>query len=82
MKSKPLTVEAQMDEIREAAAQVQEEAVQFLREIIRIPSLSGHEGKVVEAVSRQMEAVGFDEVRVDPFGNVMGRIGHGKRILA
>ncbi len=82
MRSKPVAVEAQMDEIREAAAQVQEEAVQFLREIIRIPSLSGHEGKVVEAVSRQMEAVGFDEVRVDPFGNVMGRIGHGKRILA
>ena len=71
----PLTAEV----IRTAARDVQAEAVEFFREIIRIPSLSGQEGPVVQAIAGKMEAVGFDEVRTDPFGNVMGRIGCGSR---
>ena len=62
-----------MDEIKRAAAEVQGEAVAFLRELIRIPSPSGREGEVIEAVRKKMEAVGFDEVRIDPFGNVLAR---------
>jgi len=33
-------------------------------------------------LKRQMEEAGFDEVRIDGLGNVIGRIGNGKRILA
>jgi putative selenium metabolism hydrolase len=33
-------------------------------------------------LKRQMGAAGFDEATVDPLGNVIGRIGNGKRILA
>jgi acetylornithine deacetylase/succinyl-diaminopimelate desuccinylase-like protein len=29
-----------------------------------------------------METVGFDEVRIDPLGNVLGRIGNGPRVFA
>ncbi len=29
-----------------------------------------------------MEEAGFDEVRMDGLGNVIGRIGNGKKILA
>jgi putative selenium metabolism hydrolase len=29
-----------------------------------------------------MEAVGFDEVRIDPMGNIIGRIGNGKHLIA
>ncbi len=68
--------------IRTAARDIQAEAVEFFREIIRIPSLSGQEGPVVQAIARKMEAIGFDEVRTDPFGNIMGRIGNGRRVLA
>ena len=56
--------------------------VAFLREIIRIPSLSGAEGEVIGRIRREMEGIGFDEVTVDPMGNLLGRIGHGPRILA
>jgi putative selenium metabolism hydrolase len=49
---------------------------------VRIPSVSGEEANVVAAVRCRMEAVGFDEARIDPFGNVLGRIGHGPRALA
>lgn len=33
-------------------------------------------------LKRQMEESGFDEVRIDGLGNVIGRIGNGKKILA
>jgi len=68
--------------IKAAATKLQPEAVEFFKEIIRIPSLSGQEGPVIKVISEQMKAVGFDEVRIDPFGNVMGRIGSGSRVMA
>ncbi len=71
-----------MENIRQAVADIDAAAVAFFREIIRIPSLSGREGDVVAAIARQMESVGFDEVRIDPFGNVLGRIGNGPHVLA
>jgi putative selenium metabolism hydrolase len=37
---------------------------------------------VVDRVAEEMKKVGFDEVQIDPFGNVIGRIGYGKRIIA
>jgi len=33
-------------------------------------------------IEREMTAIGFDEVRVDGLGNVIGRIGRGRRVLA
>jgi acetylornithine deacetylase/succinyl-diaminopimelate desuccinylase-like protein len=71
-----------MGEIRDAARAREGDTVDFLQRLIRIPSFSGQEGPVVEAIAAEMKAVGFDEVRVDPFGNVRGRIGHGRRVLA
>jgi putative selenium metabolism hydrolase len=71
-----------MSDIQSAAAGLQDEAVEFLRELIRIPSPSGGEGKVVETVRARMVEVGFDETRIDRFGNVLGRIGDGSKTLA
>ena len=71
-----------MELIRKAALEAQDSAVEFFREILRIPSFSGREAEVVEAIRRRMVALGYDEVRVDPFGNVLGRVGSGKRVIA
>ncbi len=71
-----------MEEIRSGAAKLSEEAVDFFSDLIRIPSPSGGEEKVVAAIERRMHQLGFDEVLVDPFGNILGRIGHGKRVIA
>jgi putative selenium metabolism hydrolase len=53
-----------------------------LSELIKIKSLSGSEKSVAEALMRQMINAGFDEVRIDGLGNVIGRIGNGSKILA
>jgi putative selenium metabolism hydrolase len=53
-----------------------------LSELIKIKSLSGSEKSVAEALKRQMINAGFDEVRIDGLGNVIGRIGNGRKILA
>jgi putative selenium metabolism hydrolase len=55
--------------------------VRFLREMIAIPGESSREGPVIELIRQEMERVGFDETRVDPMGNLLGRIGSGKRVI-
>jgi len=69
-------------EIFSAARATAPDAAAFLQELIRTPSLSGDEGAIVALIERRMRAFGFDETRIDPFGNVMGRIGSGPRTLA
>ena len=50
--------------------------------LVRIKSLSTGEQAVAVELKRQMLDAGFDEVRIDGLGNVIGRIGKGKTILA
>jgi acetylornithine deacetylase/succinyl-diaminopimelate desuccinylase-like protein len=53
-----------------------------MQDIIRIPSLSSEEGAVVERIREEMLRIGYDEVTVDPMGNVIGRIGSGPKVIA
>ncbi len=55
---------------------------QNLSKLVKIKSLSADEKDVQLELVRQMEEAGFDEVKIDGLGNVIGRIGNGKRILA
>ena len=64
------------------AAELQEPMIAFLRDIVAIPSLSGQEEGVIRRIAEEMKKVGFDEVRIDALGNVLGRIGNGPRIIA
>ena len=75
------TVRAQREKIAGRAQAAESDMVRFLRDLIAIPAESSEEGPVVERVRREMEKVGFDEVRVDPMGNVLGRIGNGRKIV-
>ena len=54
----------------------------FLRDMIRIPSESAEEKAVVERVAHEMRRVGFDEVKIDGLGNVLGRVGTGPIVVA
>ena len=47
-------------------------AVDFARDLIRIPSLPGEEGELARRVVDEMEALGYDEVRTDELGSVIG----------
>ena len=55
---------------------------QFLRDLIALPSESCREEKVVSRIKEEMEKVGFERMAVDPMGNVLGYIGHGKHLIA
>ena len=67
--------------LAELAQSYEADIVRFLRDLIAIPAESGHEGPVVARIRQEMEKVGFDEVRIDPMGNILGRIGSGKTII-
>jgi len=60
---------------------MKDDIVRFLRDIIAIPSMNGDEEAVVLRVKQEMEKLGYDEVRIDAFGNAVGRIGSGERLL-
>jgi putative selenium metabolism hydrolase len=55
--------------------------VDFLRELIAIPSYDSQIGNVGEACAVRMRELDFDEVRFDSMGNILGRIGNGSKIL-
>ena len=64
------------------AMAVKADLVKFMQDIIRIPSLSSEEGAVVNRIRDEMLRIGYDEVTIDPMGNVLGRIGSGPRVIA
>ncbi|MEO2158084.1 MAG: peptidase dimerization protein, partial [bacterium] len=51
-----------------------ENALSFASDLIRIPSLSGQEREVAKRLWDEMEALGFEQMKVDEVGNVMGVI--------
>ncbi len=53
-----------------------------LSKLVKIKSLTAREKDVQLELKHQMEEAGFDEVFIDGLGNVIGRIGDGKKILA
>ena len=50
--------------------------------MISHPSESCEEGEVVACIKAEMESLGYDEVKVDGLGNVMGFMGEGDKIIA
>ena len=45
--------------------QYRDEMVQFMRDLIAIPSESCQEKGVIERIKQEMEKVGFDEIKID-----------------
>ncbi len=58
-----------------------DELVEFLQDIVRTPSLSGQEDRVATRIAAAMRRAGLRGVYVDRIGNVVGRLGQGKRPL-
>ena len=68
--------------IQQAARDGERLVVKFLRDLIAIPSTSAREEKVIHRVREEMERCGYDEVTIDPMGNILGRIGSGPHVIA
>jgi len=61
--------------------QEKDNIVQFLKEFIAIESVTYNEGRAVEFLAGKMKEFGFDEVRIDKVGNVLGRVGSGETVI-
>ncbi len=70
------------EEIMKLAEAYSDTTATNLSEMIQIKSLSLGEREVQNTLKQQMEDAGFDEVTMDGLGNVLGRIGTGRTILA
>jgi putative selenium metabolism hydrolase len=75
-----------MENIYQKISRLSEEyrdyTAQSLSRLVKIKSLSAMEREVQLELKHQMEEAGFDEVYIDGLGNVIGRIGNGRRIIA
>lgn len=67
--------------IQERVRTAEEDIIRFLREICAIPSMESRIGPVGERIGAEMRKLGFDEVRFDKMGNILGRIGNGPKVL-
>jgi putative selenium metabolism hydrolase len=58
-----------------------EDIIRFMHEICAIPSMNSQLKDVGERIAAEMRKLRFDEVRFDKMGNIMGRIGNGKKVI-
>jgi len=68
--------------IHQRALEIESDTVRFLSDLVRTQSFSSKERDVIAVIKREMKSIGFDEVRVDGLGNIIGRIGSGPRVMA
>ncbi len=60
------------------------EMISFCQRLVQTPSLPGQEGDVARLVALEMEGLGYDEVRSDSWGNVVGLLrgqGTGRSVM-
>ncbi len=70
------------EQIREVSGHWEKEIFGFLKDIIQIKSTSTNEKDVVQRIKKEMETLDFDEIIIDKMGNILGRVGNGKRVIA
>ena len=68
--------------IKKAAEGYQKNMTKFLRDLIAIPGESCGEEGVIKRIEKEMKDLGFDNVVIDGMGNILGRMGTGKKIIA
>jgi putative selenium metabolism hydrolase len=70
-----------VQEIKKRVEADRENIIQFLRDIVAIPSMDGQLKDVGECIQSKMRNLGFDEARFDKMGNTVGRIGDGPKVI-
>src|SRR4030042_726939 len=70
------------EKIKKKAEDYEKETAEILSKLIQSPSFSGKEKDGINVIKKEMEAIGFDEIRIDSLGSIIGRIGNGPRLIA
>ena len=78
-----VTVDREFEQaVSRLAGETAPKCVEFLHDLVTVPSPSRGERLACERAMREMEELGFRDVHLDEMGNVLGRIGTGPRVLA
>jgi putative selenium metabolism hydrolase len=75
-------MEQQSAKILEKAKGYRDRTAETLSSIVKTPALSGTEGDRIKLIEKMCRDLGADEVRIDGLGNLLMRVGSGKKILA
>lgn len=67
--------------IEEAAKSYEKDMTAFLRDLVRIPGESADEAGHINRIADEMKKLEFDQVTIDPMGNVLGYMGNGKTLI-
>jgi putative selenium metabolism hydrolase len=70
-----------MNELILNGSDVTGDLLAFAQELVRIRSYSGEEEQVARFVAEKMQELGFDKVEIDRYGNVLGGVGSGARVI-
>ncbi|WP_020611673.1 YgeY family selenium metabolism-linked hydrolase [Sediminispirochaeta bajacaliforniensis] len=70
------------DDILKKAKEYRDYTAQVLSEMVKIKSYSGDEEAVCRKIVQMCQDAGFDEVRIDGLGSVIGRVGNGPKTIA
>lgn len=73
---------AECEQILKQAKKYEKSMIKFMRDLIAIPGESCKEKEVILRIKQEMQKVGFEKIRIDKMGNILGSIGRGKRIIA
>jgi putative selenium metabolism hydrolase len=68
--------------IRELSLKYEQETAEFLAKMIQTPSFSMKEKDMIQVIKKEMEKIGFDKIRIDDLGSIIGTIGNGPRLIA
>jgi putative selenium metabolism hydrolase len=70
-----------VEQLNQRVEAAQQEILDFFRQIVAIPSMDSDIAAVGRRIGEEMNRLGFDEVYVDRYGSIVGRIGQGNTII-
>lgn len=63
--------------VQETINALETQLLSFAQDLVRIKSLTGQEGTIVERIKQEMEKLEYDNIIIDKVGNIIGVIGSG-----
>ena len=70
-----------IEQLNQRVAAAEADIISFFRQIVAIPSMDSDIEAVGKRIGEEMTKLGFDEVYVDKYGSIVGRIGDGPKTI-
>ncbi|MBN1329429.1 MAG: YgeY family selenium metabolism-linked hydrolase [Candidatus Heimdallarchaeota archaeon] len=70
------------NQIKKLVENKEEELISLTRELVETHSKTGQEEQIIDLLYKKFTEIGFSEIIIDEMGNLIGKIGSGKNVLA